>query len=105
MNQNEALFRDAPVKKAVFQMAVPTVISSLVLVVYNMADFCHVYGSGESAWDWRQCPDFYFAWTAAKRKSEVGIFFLLLCVSCLWYFNGSHHFDFYESIIENIGQQ
>lgn len=38
MNQNEALFRDAPVKKAVFQMAVPTVISSLVLVVYNMAD-------------------------------------------------------------------
>ncbi len=38
MNQNEALFRDAPVKKAVFQMAIPTVISSLVLVVYNMAD-------------------------------------------------------------------
>lgn len=38
MNQNEALFRDAPVKKAVFQMAIPTVISSLVLVIYNMAD-------------------------------------------------------------------
>ena len=38
MNQNETLFRDAPVRKAVFQMAIPTVISSLVLVIYNMAD-------------------------------------------------------------------
>lgn len=38
MSQNEAVFRDAPVRKAVVQMAVPTVISSLVLVVYNMAD-------------------------------------------------------------------
>lgn len=38
MNQNEELFQNAPVRKAVFQMAVPTVISSLVLVIYNMAD-------------------------------------------------------------------
>lgn len=38
MDQNEALFKNAPVSKAVFQMAIPTVISSLVLVVYNMAD-------------------------------------------------------------------
>ena len=38
MNQNEAVFEKAPVKKAVLQMAIPTVISSLVLVVYNMAD-------------------------------------------------------------------
>ena len=38
MEQNEELFKNAPVRKAVFQMAVPTVISSLVLVVYNMAD-------------------------------------------------------------------
>lgn len=38
MTQNDALFRDAPVRKAVVQMAIPTVISSLVLVVYNMAD-------------------------------------------------------------------
>ena len=38
MNQNEQVFQNAPVKKAVLQMAVPTVISSLVLVVYNMAD-------------------------------------------------------------------
>lgn len=38
MEQKEDLFRDAPIKKAVCQMAVPTVISSLVLVIYNMAD-------------------------------------------------------------------
>lgn len=38
MSENENVFRDAPVRKAVVQMAVPTVISSLVLVVYNMAD-------------------------------------------------------------------
>lgn len=36
MNQN--VFQNAPVRKAVCQMAVPTVISSLVLVAYNMAD-------------------------------------------------------------------
>lgn len=38
MNSKEDLFQNAPVKKSVFQMAVPTVISSLVLVIYNMAD-------------------------------------------------------------------
>lgn len=38
MEQNETLFEFAPVRKAVFQMAIPSVISSLVLVVYNMAD-------------------------------------------------------------------
>lgn len=38
MEQNDYLFKDAPVSKAVFQMAIPTVISSLVLVIYNMAD-------------------------------------------------------------------
>lgn len=38
MNENETLFKDAPVHKAVFQMAIPTVISSLVLIIYNMAD-------------------------------------------------------------------
>ena len=38
MTQNESLFQDAPVSSAVFHMAIPTVISSLILVVYNMAD-------------------------------------------------------------------
>ena len=38
MNCREDLFQNAPISKSVFQMAVPTVISSLVLVIYNMAD-------------------------------------------------------------------
>lgn len=37
MNSKEDLFQNAPISKSVFQMAVPTVIFSLVLVVYNMA--------------------------------------------------------------------
>lgn len=38
MNTNEEVFKNAPVKQAVLKMAVPTVVSSLVLVIYNMAD-------------------------------------------------------------------
>lgn len=38
MNSKEDLFQNASISKSVFQMAVPTVISSLVLVIYNMAD-------------------------------------------------------------------
>lgn len=40
MNENE-LMSSLPVPKAVAKMAIPSVISSLVTVVYNMADtFC-----------------------------------------------------------------
>ena len=38
MNTNEKVFKDAPVQQAVLKMAIPTVVSSLVLVIYNMAD-------------------------------------------------------------------
>lgn len=38
MEQNNEIFAKMPVKKAVVKMAVPSVISSLVLVIYNMAD-------------------------------------------------------------------
>ena len=37
-NRNQKIFSEMLVKKAVFKMAVPSVISSLVLVIYNMAD-------------------------------------------------------------------
>lgn len=37
-NDNTALFSDAPVSKAVLSLAIPTVISQLITVVYNMAD-------------------------------------------------------------------
>ena len=32
------LFEKAPVSKAVMAMSVPTIISSLVMVIYNLAD-------------------------------------------------------------------
>ena len=32
------LFEEAPVAKAVMSMAIPTILSSLVMVIYNMAD-------------------------------------------------------------------
>lgn len=36
--EKEELFATAPVGKAVVSLAVPTVISQLITVVYNMAD-------------------------------------------------------------------
>ena len=36
--ERSALFSDVPVRKAVLTLAVPTVISQLITVVYNMAD-------------------------------------------------------------------
>ena len=38
MKTNTDLFEKAPVPKAVATMAVPTMISMLVVVIYNMAD-------------------------------------------------------------------
>lgn len=36
--ERTALFSDAPVRKSVLTLAIPTVISQLITVVYNMAD-------------------------------------------------------------------
>lgn len=36
--EQTALFSEAPVWKAVLTLAIPTVISQLITVVYNMAD-------------------------------------------------------------------
>ena len=38
MKSDQELFLRTPVRKAMMRMAIPTVISSLVLVIYNMAD-------------------------------------------------------------------
>ena len=37
-NDRSLLFSDVPVRKAVLTLAIPTVISQLITVVYNMAD-------------------------------------------------------------------
>lgn len=42
MRNNTSLFSDAPVSKAVLSLAIPTVISQLITVVYNMADTFYV---------------------------------------------------------------
>ena len=36
--QKERLFEDYPIPKAVASLAIPTVLSSLVMVLYNLAD-------------------------------------------------------------------
>ena len=38
VNQKAVLFEQTPIPRAVAQLAVPTVLSSLVMVMYNMAD-------------------------------------------------------------------
>ncbi len=38
MNSKDFLFKDMPVKKAVISLAVPTVLSQIITLVYNMAD-------------------------------------------------------------------
>lgn len=37
-NDNAELFSRVPIRKAVLTLAIPTVISQLITVVYNMAD-------------------------------------------------------------------
>ncbi len=48
MNQNKELFENAPVSKAVATMAIPTIISMLVVVIYNMADTFFIGQTGDA---------------------------------------------------------
>ena len=49
MNENnEALFKSAPIPKAVARMAIPTVLSMLVVVLYNMVDTFFVGQTGDA---------------------------------------------------------
>ena len=45
---NETILSKAPIPKAVAAMAIPSVISSLVTVVYNMADTFFVGQTGDA---------------------------------------------------------
>ena len=49
MDKREELFQNAPIGTSVFQMAIPSVISSLVLVIYNMADTFFYWSDPRSA--------------------------------------------------------
>lgn len=48
MNNNNEIFENAPVGKAVARMAVPTIISMLVVVIYNMADTFFIGQTGDA---------------------------------------------------------
>ncbi len=48
MNENKELFEDIPVHKAVISLVVPTVISQLITVIYNMADTFFIGQIGDS---------------------------------------------------------
>lgn len=45
---NKELFENAPVGKAVAQMAIPTIITMLVVVIYNMADTFFIGQTGDA---------------------------------------------------------
>ena len=47
--QNESLFRDKPVWSAIFSMAIPSVFTILVMIVYNMADMFFIGRLGDTA--------------------------------------------------------
>lgn len=47
MNTNKYLFEEAPVSKAVATMSIPTIISMLVVVIYNMADTFFIGQTGD----------------------------------------------------------
>lgn len=47
MDTNKYLFEEAPVSRAVMTMAVPTIISMLVVVIYNMADTFFIGQTGD----------------------------------------------------------
>ncbi len=44
---NETLFRDKPVWKAIFSLAVPAVLTILIMVIYNMADMFFIAMLGD----------------------------------------------------------
>lgn len=44
---NEALFRDKPVWKAIFALAIPSVLTILIMVIYNMADMFFIRKLGD----------------------------------------------------------
>lgn len=47
--QNEALFRDKPVWRAILSLALPSVFSVLIMVLYNMADLFFIGQLGDTA--------------------------------------------------------
>ena len=49
MNNNIDLFENKPVPRAIATLAIPTILSSLVMVIYNLADTYFVGHSGNQS--------------------------------------------------------
>ena len=49
------IFEQAPIPQAVFTMAIPTIITQLINVIYNFADAWYVGRTGARPW-WRRSP-------------------------------------------------
>ncbi|MCR5792934.1 MAG: MATE family efflux transporter [Lachnospiraceae bacterium] len=47
MNQKNELFENAPIPKAIATMAIPTIVSMLVIIIYNMADTFFIGQTGD----------------------------------------------------------
>ena len=109
MNANEnaenELMARMKVSKAVATMAIPSVISSLVTVVYNMADTFFVGQTGDplqvaavsltnpifilfmafaNMWHGRQCCGIYGTWRAESEAYETGFCVYHVCVIGRW---------------------
>ena len=74
------LFETVPAHKAVAALAIPSIISQVVSIIYNLADtffigIALVQSSdcaGESVWNRREQPDFAPAWFRTAQGSETG---------------------------------
>ena len=75
-SRKEGLFSEAPVAKAVLALAVPTVISQLVNVIYNMADTFFIGGKGDRMTARRAST--FAIWSGAAVSLCYGILILFL---------------------------
>ena len=73
-NNKEALFRSAPIPKAVLELAIPTVIGQIILVIYNMADafFIGLTGSDSMITAVTVCMPAFTAISAVSNLFGVG---------------------------------
>lgn len=122
MNENKELFEIWPVQKAVIALVIPTVISQLITVAYNMADtffigqvgdpnqvaavslcmplFILLDGYGKSVRDWWRKPHLPLAGRGEHTAGKKGFRFQHLdgrdIFACVWPADlrvAGHHFS------------
>jgi Na+-driven multidrug efflux pump len=76
MNNNEAIFRDAPIGRTIVHMAVPSMIASLVTIVYNFADTFFVGQTND-------------AFQVAAVSFANSVFIMYMAAACLIGIGGS----------------